>query len=279
MTSSGLPLCKYGFVLGKERKCKPPRHLWMNYRFVMEKNTSPNPDEAGQNSDGHLGASRGISRHAGTYFLAALLLIFVTAPFTEDLRGGELIEAVLMTAVLLSAVMAVGGRRRTLAWAIILVTPALVGKWINHWRPDLMPPEIFFAVGLLFVVFVVLHLLRFILRAARVDSEILCLGVSTYLMLAWLWAFAYKLMDRLSPGSFAYTVGSAAVRSLDGFKGFYFSYSTLTTVAYGDIIPLSNPVRMLAAAEAMAGMLYVALLIARLVSLYYSKGPPEGRKQ
>lgn len=211
--------------------------------------------------------------------LSALLLIFVTAPFIEGVRGGELIEAVLMTAVLLSAVLAIGGRRGTLVWSVVLVTPALVGKWLNHWRPDLMPPEVFFAAALLFVLFVVLHLLRFILRAARVDSEILCLGVSTYLMLAWLWAFAYKLIDRLSPGSFDFTVGPTAIRSLDGFKGFYFSYSTLTTVAYGDIIPLSNPVRMLAVAEAMAGMLYVALLIARLVSLYYSKGPLEGSRR
>jgi hypothetical protein len=198
----------------------------------------------------------------------------VTAPFIEDLRGGELIEAVLMTVVLLSAVLAVGGRRRTLVWASVLVIPALVGKWINHWRPDLMPPEVFLGAGLLFVLFVVLHLLRFILRAPRIDSEILCLGVSNYLMLGWLWAFAYMLVDRLVPGSFAFTVGPSSVRSLEGFRGFYFSYSTITTVAYGDIIPLSSAVRMLAMAEAMAGMLYVALLIARLVSLYYSKDPP-----
>jgi len=137
-----------------------------------------------------------------------------------------------------------------------------------------MPPEVFLGAGLLFVLFVVLHLLRFILRAPRVDSEILCLGVSNYLMLGWLWAFAYMLVDRMVPGSFAFTVGPSSVRSLEGFRGFYFSYSTITTVAYGDIIPLSSAVRMLAMAEAMAGMLYVALLIARLVSLYYSKDPP-----
>jgi hypothetical protein len=240
----------------------------------MQQNTHPMPQEEAPKPDGNVGLISGIYRHSAAHFLAALVLIFVTAPFIEDLRGGELIEAVLMTVVLLSAVLAVGGRRRTLVWASVLVIPALVGKWINHWRPDLMPPEVFLGAGLLFVLFVVLHLLRFILRAPRVDSEILCLGVSNYLMLGWLWAFAYMLVDRLVPGSFAFTVGPSSVRSLEGFRGFYFSYSTITTVAYGDIIPLSSAVRMLAMAEAMAGMLYVALLIARLVSLYYSKDPP-----
>ena len=240
----------------------------------MQQNTHPMPQEEAPKLDGNVGFISGIYRHSAAHFLAALVLIFVTAPFIEDLRGGELIEAVLMTVVLLSAVLAVGGRRRTLVWASVLVIPALVGKWINHWRPDLMPPEVFLGAGLLFVLFVVRHLLRFLLRAPRVDSEILCLGVSNYLMLGWLWALAYMLVDRLVPGSFAFTVGPSSVRSLEGFRGFYFSYSTITTVAYGDIIPLSSAVRMLAMAEAMAGMLYVALLIARLVSLYYSKDPP-----
>ena len=240
----------------------------------MQQNTHPMPQEEAPKPDGNVGLISGIYRHSAAHFLAALVLIFVTAPFIERLHGGELIEAVLMTVVLLSAVLAIGGRRRTLVWASVLVIPALVGKWINHWRPDLMPPEVFLGAGLLFVLFVVLHLLRFILRAPRVDSEILCLGVSNYLMLGWLWAFAYMLVDRLVPGSFAFTVGPSSVRSLEGFRGFYFSYSTITTVAYGDIIPLSSAVRMLAMAEAMAGMLYVALLIARLVSLYYSKDPP-----
>jgi hypothetical protein len=245
----------------------------------MRRKMQPQPQEATPKPDGSVESSRGISRHAGAYFLVALLLIFVTAPFIEDVRGGELIEAVLMTAVLLSAVLAIGGRRRTLVWAVVLVIPALVGKWVNHWRPDLMPSEVFLGAGLLFVLFVVLNLLRFILRAPRIDSEILCLGVSNYLMLGWLWAFAYMLVDRMVPGSFAFTVGPSSVRSLEGFRGFYFSYSTITTVAYGDIIPLTSAVRMLAMAEAMAGMLYVALLIARLVSLYYSRVPSNGGKQ
>jgi len=59
-----------------------------------------------------------------------------------------------------------------------------------------------------------------------------------------------------------------------GFRSLYFSYATLTTVGYGDIIPVSGGARMLAIAEAIAGMFYVTLTIARLVALYYSKGPP-----
>jgi len=55
---------------------------------------------------------------------------------------------------------------------------------------------------------------------------------------------------------------------MKGFTGFYFSFITLTTVGYGDITPVSRAARWLASMEAMTGSLYVAVLIARLVSLY-----------
>ena len=62
---------------------------------------------------------------------------------------------------------------------------------------------------------------------------------------------------------------------MNNFNALYFSFTTLSTVGYGDIIPVSGVARMLAMVEAVFGMFYVTLLIARLVSLYCSKGPLE----
>jgi hypothetical protein len=62
---------------------------------------------------------------------------------------------------------------------------------------------------------------------------------------------------------------------MNGFTGLYFSFITLSTVGYGDIVPVSSVARMLAIVEAMFGMFYMTLLIARLVSLYSSKSSPE----
>ena len=66
---------------------------------------------------------------------------------------------------------------------------------------------------------------------------------------------------------------------MNGFTGLYFSFITLSTVGYGDIIPVSQMARMLAIVEAMFGTFYVALLIARLVSLYSFKSPSEGTRR
>ena len=90
-------------------------------------------------------------------------------------------------------------------------------------------------------------------------------------MLGMLWAFAYILVDRLVPNSFIFTVGPVSSHSMNDFNALYFSFATLSTLEYGDIAPLSGGARMLAMVEAVFGMFYVTLLIARLVALYSSR--------
>jgi hypothetical protein len=116
--------------------------------------------------------------------------------------------------------------------------------------------------------FVIAQLLHFILHAPVVTVEVLCASIAAYLMLGLMWTLAYWLVDQLTPGgAFSFNTGRGG-HSMDGFSGFYFSFITLSTVGYGDITPVSRMARWLAAMEAITGLLYVAVLIAWLVSLY-----------
>ena len=191
------------------------------------------------------------------------------------LEYGILIESVLMTLVLFSAVLAIGGRRRTLIWSSVLVTPALAGKWANYFRPDLVPAEIFLGAGVLFTGYVVLKLFGYIFRAPRVNTEILCAAAANYLMLGLLWSFGYSLVAGANPDAFVVTYGSSAGHLMMGANSMYFSFATLCTVGYGDIVPVSSVARMLAVLEAIVGMFYMTMLVARLVSLYSSEARPE----
>jgi hypothetical protein len=203
-----------------------------------------------------------------------LVLNILVSPFFDQHHSGFLIQTMLLTLILLSAILYIGGRLRALVGAA-LVAPAAIAEWLNYWQPDLLIWVLARGVGLVFIAFVFVELLRFVMRAPRVDSEVLCAAVAAYLLSGLAWSFAYGLLDRLDPHSFVFAVGPTSSHSMNGFTGLYFSFVTLSTVGYGDIVPASGLARMLAMVEAMFGMFYVALLIARLVSLYSSGKPLE----
>jgi hypothetical protein len=201
--------------------------------------------------------------------LVALVAAFMIAPFEEQFTDGRLIEAIMLSVVLLGALLALGGRRKTLLVGLVLVTPALIATWLNPVAPGFMKGgQIFFASCLLFMGFVIFQLLRFILRAPRIDSEVICAGITTYLLLGLLWGIAYASVARNSPSAFAFTTPEAMKRGMQGFTVVYFSFVTLCTLGYGDIVPVSGAARMLAMMEAITGTFYLAVLVARLVALY-----------
>ena len=209
---------------------------------------------------------RRFHRFSTVELLIALVLLFVFFPFVEEVKGGDVIIAILLSLVLLSAVLAVADRKGVFFIALVLAIPAIVGRWINHFRPDLVPPPVFLVAGLALIAFVVANLLRFVLRAPSVNTEVLCASISAYLMLGLLWTVAYWLVAQVTPDAFLFNTGPK--ETMSGFNAFYFSFITLSTVGYGDIAPVSRIARWLAATEAMTGLLYVTVLIARLVSLY-----------
>ena len=87
------------------------------------------------------------------------------------------------------------------------------------------------------------------------------------------WTFAYALLDETLPGSFA-TVTQIGPNDYIGrvMQLRYFSFMTLTTVGYGDVVPRSSAARTMAVLEAVMGQFYLAVLIARLVGLHIVHG-------
>ena len=130
-------------------------------------------------------------RFSTVELLVALALLFLFFPFVEEVKGGDIIVAILLSLVLLSAVLAVADRKGVFFIALVLAIPAIAGRWINRFWPDLVTPPVFLIAGLALIAFVVANLLRFVLRAPSVNTEVLCASISAYLMLGLLWTVAY----------------------------------------------------------------------------------------
>ncbi len=203
-----------------------------------------------------------------SYYLLALLLMMVVSPFLELSRCGSPLEAMLITLVFLSALLAIGAGRKTLVCITALTGLVVMGKWLHYYQPGLVNPAFYQGIGIFIIGYTAYRLLLFISRSPRVDSEVLCAGVAVYLTLGVFWALAYSLVDQIVPGSFTFMGKPVAENYMVGFTALYFSFATLCTVGYGDIMPVSGLARMLAILEAAGGVFYVAILISRLVALH-----------
>lgn len=206
-------------------------------------------------------------------FLVVLATFIVASPFLGTLPRGALINSALLTLVLIAGVVVVGARRATLVLAVLLLIPGLVARWVNHFHPDAMPAGVHLIAGMLLLGLVAVEFLRFILRAPRVTAQVLEAGISTYLVFGLLWTLAYMLVGQVDPDAFTFSGESSAGHSMDSFNALYYSFVTLTTMGYGDIVPVSRAARMLAVSEATTGVMYMSILIARLVGMYSTVTP------
>jgi hypothetical protein len=195
--------------------------------------------------------------------------MLVASPFVRGLEEGQLYESVLFTLVMCTGLIASGSCRRL---AFALVSFALAAIWLNQIWPQKCPALTFILPAIAFLGVVIASLVGFILRTKRVDANVLCAGISVYLILGLLWGLAYTLVAQVNPNAFAFSPHPGTSATMSGFTAIYFSFTTLMTVGYGDITPVADVARMLTMLEAMTGTLFVGVMIARLVSLYSASG-------
>jgi hypothetical protein len=149
--------------------------------------------------------------------------------------------------------------------AIILVAIVLriVSLQAGHAGFSTLSIWLWTAIGL----YAVFMALRFALRSLVITSEHLYAALSAYLLAGVFMGVLYWSLDQVWPNSIIVNGPGASDPFLLG-EGVYFSFITLATVGYGDMVPGNGVVRNLAIVEAIAGQFYLAVMIARLMSLY-----------
>ena len=201
------------------------------------------------------------------------LLVFVVPPLVPAGSGRSLAGDVVYFLLLVSGVHALGERRLT---RMVLMPVALVTVAVDlgsRFVPVAQPWAL--GAGLLSLLLFIAVVLGRTLRDGPITTRRLHGGVAAYLLLGVVWSYAYALVATLHPGAF-----SGPVSPGDGPRAWlYFSFVTLTTTGYGDVLPVHPAARSLAILEAVTGSLYVAILIARLVSQAVSPVRAEGSER
>lgn len=207
----------------------------------------------------------------GTYnvLLTFLLLLFVFRPYkTADIYPG--IWKILLTFALLLAVFDCHHRKPIKIIASIFAVPALAFSWLL-----LFYPTKYIEFGLSFFTAIFLFvctasIIYDVLLRARVTVETLKGVVCAYFLIAFLFAYLYTVIEFFVPGTFI--IDGRVVTEIPMVRLYsellYFSFVTLLTIGYGDIIAIRELGQTVSVIEGIIGQFYIAILVARIVSVY-----------
>lgn len=228
-------------------------------------------------------------RHSA--LLAAIVLAFAARPLIGDNTMALTVFSIVIMAVLVLGLYTiqvdelVGEQRKLLAerrrrsvigWVLALVA---VAERLSMFFSSNHQLGVFGSISwLLFFAFITWNELRAVLKQREVTSETISLSISVYLLMGLTWGFLYILIYQLQPHAFSFpstdvlTSGFPTEKKQPVFPVLiYFSLTTLTTIGYGDITPLTIKARYVAIAEGVAGQFYLAILVARLVGMQMSR--------
>ena len=205
--------------------------------------------------------------------LISILVVFTFSPFAVTLRHGILILNIIAATILVAGSYALSERKHLFVIAIILsiisiIATSLLLVFQKHWAVLIAHSCI-----VILIAFFSITILGYVFHSGRVTADRIFAAICVYMLVGYGWTFAYALLDETLPGSFA-TVTQIGPNDYIGrvMQLRYFSFMTLTTVGYGDVVPRSSAARTMAVLEAVMGQFYLAVLIARLVGLHIVHG-------
>jgi voltage-gated potassium channel Kch len=206
------------------------------------------------------------------YLLVSLVLFIVLYNFTGEGLAEQIIFDLIMVGILVSVVFLVKQTRRSLVISILLGAPWVIVTIMDVFM--FKGRHLVFATtafGIVFFLYVTRVIFENVARSKRVTRDTISGAIAVYLLLGILWAAAYRLLEAIHPGSFTGPLGINPETGVETPNYVYFSFTTLTTLGYGDITPATMPTKAVAILEAVAGPLYITILISQLVSKYVSR--------
>lgn len=202
--------------------------------------------------------------------LNLLIVLFLASAFLEDGDIGSLIFSTSLLIVILALISSLQLERGALWLCVGLASTAFLLD--SAWRLDWLPEyQTILAVAnntiySIFLAIAVFLLIRRLFKDKEVTADTIKGGICIYLLVGFLWSLVYSAIYSVQPQAF-----SPSGTFDPSYDMVYFSFTTLTTLGYGDVVPLNKLVRVLANLEAIAGLMYPAVFIARLVSLYTAR--------
>jgi voltage-gated potassium channel len=211
-----------------------------------------------------------LGRHGA--LLASLVLLLVAMPIGRLVFGGTPHFPLLLIGVLVAAVVVTSRQPWIFAVAILVGSGAAAGILIGEATGEATARIAADGLALSLLGFTSLVMLNSLIQSDEVSPDMIVGGICVYLLIGLCFALSFNLLTEYDSGAFAYS-GEAVVRATSGDRShdarlLYFSFVTLTTLGFGDIVPRSELAQMFAVTEAITGQLYLTIFMARLIGLF-----------
>jgi hypothetical protein len=219
-------------------------------------------------------------KHGFLSLLVGLVSLIVVYPFFYDLPYANQILDIFISFILLFSIYSFSRKRQVIITALFLAVPAFVISWSKYFFFHSLLAQIELIFRILFFGYIFVILTFGVFKAKKVTTHIIYGSVCIYLLMGLTWAFIYSLLELTHPGSFhsalpEFEANADSMKSLT-LRLTYYSYVTLTTLGYGDITPVTPPAQLISSVEAIAGQLYLTILVARLIGMHLFESTRSG---
>ena len=218
-----------------------------------------------------------IAKWRFSLLLLALLSNILLAPLFADLdlgtTSGSIAIQIAFTFLLIIIVFVVGHNKKIIISYITLACVALVFSWINLTSDSHNISILDHLFSFIVLALAIALVIKEAMLIENVTLDTIAGSLCAYLLMGFAFASVYALIDLVEPNSFVSSITDDTTISLanSDLDRIYFSFVTLLTVGYGDIVPHSPSAKLTTIVEGFIGQVYLVVLIARLVGVHVSQ--------
>jgi hypothetical protein len=198
------------------------------------------------------------------FLLISLVLLLLITPLFEGFFELTTLLDISITIIFLASLYAIGKRGKSLRIAVGLLLPVIAAMWLTYLIHIPYLSLVGDCCSILFFAFTIIIILSSLFKEEEVTLDVIYSAIVSFMLLALMWAFIFDILEGLSPGSFLVTEGQFEDSRIHFI---YYSFVTITTVGYGDILPVSLSARAFSIVEMIVGQIFLIVLVARLVGI------------
>lgn len=216
-------------------------------------------------------SSKFLQFFSGNYnlLLCFLVILFICRPYSEDMIYHG-IWKIFFTATLLSAIFNCDHNKYVKVAVFTLAIPSLVLTWIDLFYKNELVVSSFAFLTILFICICTASILYDVVLRARVSLETLRGVICAYFLIAFMFSYTFFLIEYIDPGTFS--IRNEIIPTFPHpyylSQMLYFSFVTLLTIGYGDIVAIKVGGQTATVLEGIIGQFYIAILVSRLVAIY-----------